>query len=307
MNIPRGKVNVCLISTGNLDLYPLNCRTYFTNSVPLSLSHHRDQDLYVRLRSVGLSYDTDKPAPGYVKVQLNEVEEQASGFKNYNRVLGGFEYPPPNLSFQNYVFKTFGTEQPYLPLRMRLLSQLQVLITDNDNVRIDVESGAPTVVLLEIVAEDEMRENNSFCVTCNSYQPDTYLGNTLSQFTCPLPETIELKDYEVALTSVVFPPQMSEQSVAQFMVETELYSYNLLEYKLFSDLIDTINSDLEKNQLGRELKFVRQVYRNETGRTTVSMSLRRRKLPAGEQQNNFLQVRFSWVFNQIMGELSERQ
>lgn len=308
MEIHSQRFTVCLISTSNLDLFPTNTRTFFTNTVPLALSNFEQKELYVRLRSVGLSVDKSKPAPGYVKIQLHEMEEQASGYKKYDRVLGGFEYPQDS-GFENYVFKTFGIDEPFLPLRIQIVSQLRIIVTDVHDRIIDIESGAPTVILLEVVTEDEMREQNSFCVTCTSYQPDMFVGNTLGHFTCPLPETIELKNYEVALSSVVFPTQMTEECTAHFQVEEELYVYNLMEMADIGTLMKKMNRDLQYGDFGRELKFIRRLYRNDAGRTALAIALVRKEADEEEdyKQQPYLQVRMSWTFSRVMGELENRQ
>ena len=307
MELPEHRYNVCLSSSSNLDIFPNNNRTFFTNTLPVSMSNHEQKEIFVRVKSVGLAIDPAQPPVGYVKIQLFEVEEQASGFRKFDRVLGGFEYPGKNEDGSNYVFKTFGAETPFLPLRFQILNQLRILITDINDKRINLDSGGPTIVYLEIVTEDEMRDQNSFCITCSSNQPDLFISNTLAKFTCPLPEMIELHDYEVALINVVYPPLMREESVIEFQVENEMYSYNLLDYSSITNLIRAINTDLQKMPLGRELQFVRRAFKSAEGRTTMCVGIKRGRAPVGVPQANYLQIKFTWAFNQVLGEYKNLQ
>jgi len=297
---------VCLISSNNLNLFPRNSRTRFTNRFSSTIKNqNQDELLFVRLRAVGLAIDLQQPEqPGYVKVQLWQVGEQLEGH-GFNRLLGGFEHPAEEAHIRRgeqhfgYTYKTFAYT-PFLPLRYKSLDQFQILLTDVKNKRIRIEQGPPTVVLLEIQSESEMSDRGSFSITCHSSKLDTYPSNNLSAFTSPLPEMFDLKKYEVALLSVVYPNDMGENCTAIIHVENEEYVINLQDVPNVYSLAYEVNTAMAKGDLGRELEF--EVIRTADGEQR--MTLTRRLLPHAEhlQQKKFLHVTLSWTFLKVLGD-----
>jgi len=323
----NGRRLICLSSSSNLDIFPNNYRTFFSNKCPLTIkSNNPDENLYVRLLAIGLSVDTAQdPQPGHVKVHLYQVGEQlepAFG-QDFNRLLGGFTHPDPRYSnlrkrqdngrvaqardgeapqpHYPYTYKTFGYT-PHLTLRHSNVDQFQVLLTDSNNRRFRVERGAATVVLLEVVSEADVMDRGSFNVTCRSYQPTLYPGNTLNRFTVPLPEMFELKNYEMTLLNVVYPQYMTEVCITSIRVENEIYDVSLQNIDTLDDWIDTVNVDLARGVFGKELRVEKAEYEMDiSGRRFYRVALIRRRLPHGQQQSNYLQVGLSWNFLRVAG------
>lgn len=304
---------IYLLSSSNLDVFPDNSRSFFANRFARSLANRVSKSYFVRLRSIGLSSRPREPRKGYLNVNLYEVEQQHSGLE-YNRRLGGFRYPPPpeytsdgEKKPQEYVYKEFN-RSPFLPLRFQVLDSLRVLLTDDQDKQVDLRYGPPTVVVLEVVTEEEMTEQRNFTITCSSRQPKTYLGNTLVNFTCPLPEMMDLKNYEVTVLNILYPHYMTEDCVAQMMVENELYEFNLADFATPKHWLDAINGQLVNGGYGKEIKFVpaagwRQVTPT-VGHRIPSARIQRRLLQGGGvQQKEELAVRFNWVFSRAMGEV----
>ena len=178
---------VCLFSNASLDHFPNNSRSAFANHFTIPISNSNNSTFYVRLRGIGLAVNPllqHKPNPTrYIKVQLSEVEEQISGFKKFNRSLGGLNYPPKKgkdgdlLHRRDFFYRSFQNT-PFLPLRFNILRQLRVTLTDKYDHPFFLDYGAPTTVWLEILTEEEMKnEETNFTITCFSYQPEIFAYN----------------------------------------------------------------------------------------------------------------------------------
>ena len=320
---------ICLSSSADMDIYPSNSRTFFCNKCPLTIRPRSpDDNLYVRLLAVGLSVDTAQdPQPGHVKVHLYQVGEQleptAAG-GDFNRLLGGFTHPSPHYSGRlkkrgedgrvpqsrdgepaqphyPYTYKSFGYT-PHLVLRHTNIDHFQVLLTDSNNQRFRVERGAATLLLLEVVSEAAVMDRGSFNVTCRSYQPALYPDNTLNRFTVPLPEMFELRNYEMTLLNVVYPQYMTEDCHTSIRVEDEIYDVDLQNIDNLDAWIATVNRDLARGELGKQLRLEKVEYEMDiSGRRFHRLALIRRRLPPGQQQANYLQVGLSWNFLRLAG------
>ena len=301
---------VCLISSLDSHIFPFNSRSFFSNSFVSPLANPDQTEFYVTVRCVGLSVDTRVQVdggPGCCKVQLYEVEEQASG-TTYDRCLTSFPYPAvteaTRIGNDNYNFHTFD-RAPFLPLRLEVLDKLTILFTDENDQKLTITSGSPSVVLLELLSGDEMTERHSFNITCRSLQYQLYEQNTLSKFTAPLQEMLHLKDYEVALLNVVFPSDMYEACVGSFRVEDEVYNYDLANMVSVQQLLDAVNADLRRGVYGNEIRFYQVGVGGivqPPGRVQI---YRRQNLPptlAGQQ--DVIRVQFSWGFARAMGDLA---
>ena len=294
------KRSVCLVSTNNMDLFPSNSRTHFINHLATVIRNQtQTQTLYARLKAVGLAVDRTQPSqPGYVKVQLYEIANQLQG-RGFNRLLGGFEHPQDGTS--TYTYKTFG-DTPFLPFREPNLAQLHVILTDVNDKRFRIECGPPTIILIEVVSESIMEDEGSFTVTCRSNDSDNvYTHNKPGHFTSALAEMFDLNNYEVCLLNVVYPNIMTETCKATICVEDEFYIVDLkddvtdLESFLFK-----INMEMSKGFFGQELRF--GVIRNARQEKRVQLTRERMPYGADKHQRPHLQVTFSWIILQILGQ-----
>ena len=301
----NGRNVVYLLSSANGDILPDNSRDFFANKFNQTISNRQNRDYFVRLRSVAVTNDF-RTKPGYVKVQLQEVEQQIAGL-GYNRCLGGFKYPPADEYYSNgekkvvqYMHKIFD-RTPYLPLSFQVLDGLRVLFTDLDNHRIAIGYGPPTIVELEIVTAEEIMEQRNFTITCASFQPSTFRANTMAKFTCPLPEMLDLKNYEVAVLSVVYPPNMSEECTVHIVVEDELYLFRLIDFESTREWIRSMNQAMALGRYAKELAFISKEGRDPATNDRIqSVMIKRRRLQ-GEQKRE-LRIKFSWIFSQAIGE-----
>ena len=83
-------LHVLLASNANLDEFPTNSLTHFTNLVPYI--DHADK-LYVRIRRIAVSkrLKVGEPHPAFVKVHLGELETNALQIRS-ERVLCRFNF-----------------------------------------------------------------------------------------------------------------------------------------------------------------------------------------------------------------------
>lgn len=310
MNSQDSRRIVCLLSNNCLDVFPQNNRTNFANVLAIPIHNRNNSSFFIRLRAVGIAINQFKgyhQKPRYIKVQLEELEDQISGLRSTNQTLGGIDYPPKaadaDLVRQDYIYCTVKGA-PYLRLKFSTLQKLQVLITDEWDRRFSIGYGAPTIIVCEILAAEAMGREGNFTITCFSKQPETFAHNALHRFTCPLPETLELNNYEVAVTNIIYPVAMYESCVAQLMVENEVYSYDLYKFKNANALLYKVNSDLRTySAFRKELQFVSVRAKNIVGRDSFHMALKRKKLKPEEDQKSLLSVRMNYIFSFVLGEM----
>ncbi len=301
------RINVCLISSNNLDFHPNNTRTSFANNFSDNIRNKKEgESLFVRLQAIGLAIDWNQDTqPGYVKVQLWEVGEQLEG-EGFNRLLAGFEHPvegvhvPTGENSIGFTYKTFAYT-PFLPLRYNSLNRFEILLTDVNNRPFRIEQGPPTVVLLEVIAESEMTDRGSFNITCQSRSNTTYPSNTYSFFKSPLPEMFDLKNYEVALLNVVFPNDLSENCMTYICVEEERYYLNLQDVASIEEWVFSMNRELSKGETAQELKFLPT---HDAQSNQSRLVLQRERMPDGAHvgQKPFLHITMSWSLLKLLGE-----
>jgi hypothetical protein len=307
----RTRRHICLLSNNCTNIFPRNKRTAFTNILAVPIYNEDNSTFFVRLRGIGIGFNSFRPRsnnPKYVNISLYELEEQVSGLNKENRNLGGIAYPPKeadvDLVRKDYIYTTVKNA-PYLPLRFNVLQRLKIVLTDENGQRFSIGYGPATIILLEIVPQEEMKEEGSFTVTCYSHQPETYAHNQLSRFTCPMPETFELKGYEVALTNIIYPTGMEEEVIAQIKVESNTYNFNLHSFRTPMAFISAVNREISKNNdFGNELRFLphstKDIFGSQSFHTTLT-----RKLIAGKNQKPFLSIRLNYNFCRVLGEAQE--
>jgi hypothetical protein len=311
MTTLHSRRHICLLSNNCLDVFPQNRRTSFCNLLAVPIYNSANTTFFVRLRGIGVGFNSYRPAinnPKYINISLFELEEQVSGLRRENRNIGGIPYPPKeadvDLVRKDYIYTTVRNA-PYLPLRFNVLQRLQVVLTDEKGQRFSIGYGPATIVLLEIIPEEEMREEGSFTVTCYSLQPETYNHNQLARFTCPMPETFELKNYEVALTNILYPTGMEEEVIAQIMIESEVFSFNLHKFKSALLFFSAVNAEIAKNSAyGKEIRFKPYGARDYFGANSYHMTVKRVALD-GQEQKPHLSVRLNYIAWRVVGEAME--
>lgn len=289
-NNPR---TICLLSDSCLDVFPHNTKTNFSNYFHQPIkSPDTSAVLYVRLKSICLSltvlmdlevrensgeagdsvqfFSANQPFPGYIKVLLRELSHQVQD-DHYTTCLGGFTYPPPEIS-QNlgasgrskdekegqrdsaYGFHQFQYTS-FLPLTKNSIGKLGIQLLDSNNKPIILGGFFPTIIELEM-SDSMAAGGGSFSITCTSNGEGKFPHNTLSHFTSPLPSEMQLHNYEVALTSLVYPGEMCQKITISFLVNDRPFYFEIdFFYGLTKTLLSTIQDAVSSSELGNILKF----------------------------------------------------
>lgn len=245
---------ITLTSNASLNAYPNNSLSKFVTHLPLALNQPGGIIArYIRLKSVKMHTQLQTPDPysGYIKIQLDEVEGQRNSVI-YERTLGTLKFPP-NKKFHEYSIHEFKNA-PVLKLVSTPITSFSALITNTLGTQLQLSYGPPTILELEVM---EVLENNEFVIHCSSFQPTMFDSNTLSTFACPMPSEVTVKDYDVALLNIVYPPGLQEDSIAKLTIEKVVYTFVLNSYDSTDDFIDDVHNKLEDSQYGQYVTFGR--------------------------------------------------
>ncbi len=214
---------VVLVSDANTSTFTHNTPWHFSNVFPSPLTDRSDRRFTLRVCSVVVNGSLLAAYRRHARLIINisGVEPQAEG-RYYSQRSCAFPVAEvaakyaPDLSadilstrYHEHVFR----QSPRLPLQFQILTQLSITITTENGELAEVAGGEkafPTIIMLEL--EEEEQDLRQFTVTCNSTSHDgLYAANELATFTSPLPTEVELKDYEVGLQSIVYPPWLRER------------------------------------------------------------------------------------------------
>ncbi len=299
--------SICLMSTASLENFPYNSRTQFTNLLPVPL-RKRDSStgLYIRLRAIAISCDRDTemlddPYSDHLKVNLHELEHQRTG-NQFDHCAGSFEYPPKTALAQNtgYAYHAFN-RTPFLKVRFDQVSKLEVTITNGIGQLVQgIYTGPPTIVLFDV--SDKMEADN-FTITCSSKHPELFVGNKLTEFTSPLHSQMDLSQHQVALVNVVYPPSLSESTVATMTVGDSVFSYTLEDFDYTHEFITKVREDLRLSPY-RDILYFSTIDRRGRlyGRTCLGRVGGR---AANEGHPRELLVSFSNTFTIACGQLHD--
>lgn len=251
--------NTFILLTSNTctDVFPNNTNASFTNRLPYPLrSSSPGGRLYLRTHSVflGSQLKGDGLIGGTVQIRIREVEDQRQGL-SYERVSASLPYPIPesDLISATYAGHTF-THSPVLPARVDALNEVRVELTDRAGNVIDFELDIPTSVLVE--ATDSIMQEQ-FTITCVSQHPQLYPGNTLSEFTTPLPQEIQLLGYQVALLQIVYPPHLTdEEENVDLVLNGEILNWTLSDFNDTEEFLDAVRVAVNDSpKLKRDFQF----------------------------------------------------
>ena len=243
--------SICLSSAISADLYPDNCKTSFTNKLPSPIRYQGDGQLRIRVKAIALvsklagedEYNTS------LSLRLREVVEQRSD-NGFVHTVTCFPYPPQEMLSANYGYQIIKNA-PYLPLQHREISSLHIDIVNARGEVVHAEEGSPTLILLEITSR--MMEDQ-FTITCTSNHPTHFPNNEVNSFASPLPREIEAKDFEVALSSVIYPTNLNEDTLAILQINDERHVYDLARFTGTDEFFEAILDDLRRRSAyGQEI------------------------------------------------------
>ena len=255
---------ICLISSGSRDVFPGNGPVHFANTFPNPLVDRADRRFVIRLRYIAINQEliarySDKTR---FVVEISEIEPQFDG-RHLTSRLGAFPLgkavenvrrsrTPWNVIRRLYHEHSFR-QAPALPLKFQTLKQLHVRITDDEgrDLSYHIPNAVPTIIMIDL--EEEDFDRGQFTVMCRSHGEGLHTNNELHDFVSPLPSKLELKDYEVAVQSVVYPPYLREETKPITLKVTVRKRTILFDYTYSVNLYNTpaflarVMSDLERN------------------------------------------------------------
>jgi len=178
--------------------------------------------------------------PGYIEIFLNEATAQVRG-DGYQRCIGGFAFPPKDLSppvhaqqqraeFSLHRFQHAG----WTKLRANDVTQFGVKLASTTgspfmlhNPLEDPSDSTPTILELE-VTDDEAMATKSGVITigCTSWHPDNFPKNTHADFHSALPYGMSFPNYEVALTRIVYPPNLRQGMLMRFWINGHEFRFD---------------------------------------------------------------------------------
>jgi hypothetical protein len=243
---------ICLSSDASVDIFPTNDATAFVNRLPRTLTNMENRKFHLKLKAIAMTTRSADPAritSGLARVHIYEVEGQRRGLE-YRQNAGGFAFPPSEWRRGNYGLHTFSSPVR-LPLRFQTLDKLHVLLTDDQDRKLELHTGPPTLLWVELT-DSEMEPEEEFTITAVSSQPDLFPGNRLANFTMPLQSELSLVDYEVALLHLVYPPLMTEDATAALTVNGTRLTFDMNEFVDNEDFVQTVNDrlgELTENRL----------------------------------------------------------
>lgn len=285
---------VCLSSRVNLDVFPDNTDNSFVNQLPVVLRNRANKRFYIRLKAVGVTTDgvEESRTSSYLKVHISEVESQRKGVVS-DHCIGGLPFPPAKCA-DNYGLHVFQ-RAPHLPIRFQELHALHVRLTDERDEPVVLPAGSATLIWVEIT--EMIRNDDEFTITCVSSQPDHFPNNTLSQFVTPLPQEMNLRDYEVALSQLIYPPQMRERAPAWLRIDRRTWRWDLSNLLNADDFINRVIQRIRRSRYG---KFI-ILTQTRAGPHKGHVFLARRQAGANLWKGG-IEIEFSETFSAVMGD-----
>lgn len=196
---------ITVVSNASQNYFPRNTPSEFTNKLP-HIIRSPSNVLFVRLRAIGISPSLEEadPLAHYIEIHISELEPQATNY-TYDQCLARVRYPPGK-SFTRYAVQEYENT-PFLEVRAPLHS-ISVSIRNSVGEVLALKETAPTFIQLEISTEDMTGQFNITCFSHLQEELRYFSMNTLNKFRVMLPSYMALKNYQVAITSVVFPPDL---------------------------------------------------------------------------------------------------
>lgn len=211
-----------LASNGNPLTHPGNRSDEFTAALAEPITNPGGGPIFLVLCEIfvpaRLAEGSELPG-GLLKVHVQELTEQALD-RSFGHTAAIFRHNEPRRGAGEYFVHHAFRHAVHLPLKFSQLRRVTVKLTDLFDRPVSFAGDVPTVLSGKMSAHPEEEQ---FTMTCTSYHPTLFPGNTLSDFLSPLPKAISLAGYEVALRQLIFPASMRNKNV---MVTLEINGRN---------------------------------------------------------------------------------
>lgn len=238
----KNHFHVLLASNANLDAFPQNTLSEFTNLFP---NFEQPEELFVRIKGISISKRLKSYAqhPGFVKVEVNGLQSNVLE-KEPQRTLVRFNYSRDPKGRGDYQVVEFE-HTPYLKLRTVPITQLSVRICDNLGRILKLEDGLPTLVHLELTNMNSDQQFSLTCISHNQREREVYLQNKLNNFHVRLPQEMTLNNWEMAVAGVGIPPQKKPE-------ETLTLRIRCVQVKAMDEDPNSQTEDIQQSFLDRK-------------------------------------------------------
>ena len=213
----------------------------------------------VDLDNQGLLFET----PKILQIKCDNIKSYPFN-SSFTKTIGvvNLKENNTNSSFHH----TFKGNQFY-PVESKLNETWEILITDENNSRLKLYEGIPTI--LEISAIEDKMENE-LNVTCNSEISEFHPKNCPTNFTTVLNTPIKMdRDWKVALSSITFKNNFKFDSSFDFRFS--YWQYN----KKYREILKRTNIKIDENA-----KSVKEIFES------FQSILRRHKVDEDSQSSN---------------------
>ncbi len=226
---------------------------------PFSGSSSSPKTVRVDLDNQGLLFET----PKILQIKCDNIKSYPFN-SSFTKTIGvvNLKENNTNSSFHH----TFKGNQFY-PVESKLNETWEILITDENNSRLKLYEGIPTI--LEISAIEDKMENE-LNVTCNSEISEFHPKNCPTNFTTVLNTPIKMdRDWKVALSSITFKNNFKFDSSFDFRFS--YWQYN----KKYKEILKRTNIKIDENA-----KSVKEIFES------FQSILRRHKVDEDSQSSN---------------------
>ena len=213
----------------------------------------------VDLDNQGLLFET----PKILQIKCDNIKSYPFN-SSFTKTIGvvNLKENNTNSSFHH----TFKGNQFY-PVESKINETWEILITDENNSRLKLYEGIPTI--LEISAIEDKMENE-LNVTCNSEISEFHPKNCPTNFTTVLNTPIKIdRDWKVALSSITFKNNFKFDSSFDFRFS--YWQYN----KKYKEILKRTNIKIDENA-----KSVKEIFES------FQSILRRHKVDEDSQSSN---------------------
>ena len=221
-----------------IDIKNINNEKYFM-FMPLDTSGMKYLGGTYLKDTIGVSMDNQGllfKTPNILQIKCENIKAYPHD-SNFTKTIGVVKLNSEN-KYSSFCH-TFKGNQFY-PLENKLNETWEILITDENNSRLKLYEGIPTILEISVI---ETKMENELNIACTSKVSDIYPKNSPTEFTSLQAQPIEIThEWQVALSSITFKNHFKFDSNFHFKFSYQCYNRDL--EKIFERSV-TIDEDVK--------------------------------------------------------------
>ena len=199
-------------------------------------------EIEVKLANQGLHFKT----PSILQIKCNNIKSYPLN-SSFTKTIGVTSVKENNNGENNNAFHHTFKGNAFFELENKLNETFEILITDENNSRLKLYEGIPTVVLVSAI-EDNME--NEVNVTCTSEITKFHPNNSPTNFASVLNTPMHMnREWKVALSSITFKNNFKFDS--NFIFRFSYFQYNSKGKEVLKR---------EKIQIDENIKTVEEIF-----------------------------------------------